>query len=118
MLKQNQKTQQGTGSEPVEKRDKSAGMKRTSAYGRQLQKNKKLNICMGCVSVNSIVSYEEASNMQGVPGENLLSLLERRLDNVVYRLKMATTLRKHVKWLYMGILWLMVQKLLFLHICV
>ena len=33
--------------------------------------------------------YQEASNMEGVPGENLLNLLECRLDNVVYRLKMA-----------------------------
>ncbi len=35
--------------------------------------------------------YQEASHMEGVPGENLLNLLERRLDSVVYRLKMATS---------------------------
>ena len=35
--------------------------------------------------------YAQANRMQGVPGDNLLSLLERRLDSVLFRLKLAVT---------------------------
>ena len=38
--------------------------------------------------------YEKASRMPGKTGENLLTLVERRLDNVVYRLGFATTRRE------------------------
>lgn len=90
-VKAKAKTQQGTGSEPVEKREKSAGMKRTSAYGKQLSEKQKVKRMYGMRERQFYRFYAEASNMEGVPGENLLSLLERRLDNVVFRLKMATS---------------------------
>ncbi|MFA5998965.1 MAG: 30S ribosomal protein S4 [Candidatus Babeliales bacterium] len=63
--------------------------KRTSEYGRQLQEKQKVKQMYGMREKQFRRFYQEASNMEGVPGENLLNLLERRLDNVVYRLKMA-----------------------------
>jgi len=82
---------QEQGSQQGEKREKSAGMKRTSAYGRQLAEKQKVKQMYGMRERQFSRFYDEAVAMQGVPGENLLSLLERRLDNVVYRLKMATS---------------------------
>lgn len=83
---------QGQGpSQQGEKREKSVGMKRQSAYGRQLAEKQKVKQMYGMRERQFSRFYDEAVAMQGVPGENLLSLLERRLDNVVYRLKMATS---------------------------
>lgn len=75
-------------SEPAAKK---GNFKRTSEYGRQLQEKQKLKEMYGMREKQFRRFYQEANRMQGVPGENLLSLLERRLDSVVYRLKMATT---------------------------
>ncbi|MCX5924036.1 MAG: 30S ribosomal protein S4 [Candidatus Dependentiae bacterium] len=63
--------------------------KRVSEYGRQLQEKQKVKQMYGMREKQFRRFYQEASDMEGVPGENLLNLLERRLDNVVYRLKMA-----------------------------
>ncbi|MBP9765075.1 30S ribosomal protein S4 [Candidatus Babeliales bacterium] len=74
-----------------EQASKAASFKRTSGYGRQLGEKQKLKRMYGMRERQFRCFFEEAVRMEGVPGENLLSLLERRLDNVVYRLKMATT---------------------------
>ncbi len=63
--------------------------KRTSEYGRQLQEKQKVKQMYGMREKQFKRFFQEATNMEGVPGENLLILLERRLDSVVYRLKMA-----------------------------
>lgn len=78
----------GQSSEPAVKK---GSFKRTSEYGRQLQEKQKLKEMYGMREKQFRRFYQEASRMQGVPGENLLSLLERRLDSVVYRLKLAVT---------------------------
>ncbi|HSW75880.1 MAG TPA: 30S ribosomal protein S4, partial [Candidatus Saccharimonadales bacterium] len=65
--------------------------KRTSEYGRQLHEKQKVKQMYGMREKQFKRFYQEASHMEGVPGENLLNLLERRLDSVVYRLKMATS---------------------------
>ncbi len=85
------KTQQGSASGQVEKKEKPTGMKRSSGYGKQLLEKQKVKRIYGMRERQFRRFFDEASNMQGVPGENLLSLLERRLDNVVFRLKMATS---------------------------
>ena len=67
-------------------------IKRCPNMVSSLLKNKKLKKCMECVKDNLNVFLILLSKVaKAVPGENLLSLLERRLDNVVYRLKFATT---------------------------
>jgi small subunit ribosomal protein S4 len=78
----------GQSSEPAAKK---GSFKRTSEYGRQLQEKQKLKQMYGMREKQFQRFYEQACRMQGVPGENLLSLLERRLDSVVYRLKLAVT---------------------------
>ena len=65
--------------------------KRTSEYGRQLQEKQKVKQAYGLREKQFRNVFEKATKMEGTPGENLLSLLERRLDNVVYRLKMSMT---------------------------
>lgn len=65
--------------------------KRTSAYGRQLEEKQKVKQAYGLREKQFRNVFEKATRMEGTPGENLLCLLERRLDNVVYRLKLAVT---------------------------
>ena len=78
----------GGQSEPAAKK---GSFKRTSEYGRQLQEKQKLKEMYGMREKQFRRFYQQANRMSGVPGENLLSLLERRLDSVVYRLKLAVT---------------------------
>ncbi len=60
--------------------------KKVSQYGIQLREKQKTRRAYGVLE-NQFASYfEKAVTMKGITGENLLSLLERRLDNVVYRL--------------------------------
>ncbi len=67
--------------------------KRTSAYGRQLEEKQKIKQFYGLREKQFRNVFKQAESMsEGTPGENLLSLLERRLDNVVYRLKMAISI--------------------------
>lgn len=68
--------------------------KRTSAYGRQLEEKQKVKQAYGLREKQFRNVFEKARTMEGTPGENLLSLLERRLDNVVYRLKLSITARQ------------------------
>lgn len=75
----------------AESASKKGSFKRTSEYGRQLFEKQKLKEMYGMREKQFRRFYQEACRMQGVPGENLLSLLERRLDSVVYRLKLAVT---------------------------
>lgn len=65
--------------------------RKDSEYARQLTEKQKLKFCYGLSERQFRNLFEKAKNMKGVTGENMLSLLERRIDNVVYRLGMATT---------------------------
>ncbi len=65
--------------------------KKLSEYGRQLAEKQKLKLMYGMREKQFRRFFDEAVRSEGAPGENLLSMLERRLDNAVYRLKMATT---------------------------
>ncbi len=79
--------------ENIEKQQQSkAPHKKLSEYGRQLQEKQKVKEMYGLRERQFKRFFAVASKQQeGGPGENLLRMLERRLDNVVYRLKMATT---------------------------
>ncbi len=60
--------------------------KRMSDYGMQLKEKQKARLIYGVMEKQFSNYVKKASKMNGVAGENLLSLLEGRLDNIVYRL--------------------------------
>ncbi len=62
-----------------------------SEYGMQLREKQKVRKIYGILEKKYRRYFEMAENMPGVTGENFLQLLERRLDNVVYRLGFATS---------------------------
>ena len=72
------------------------GKRRTkkSEYGTQLTEKQKVKFVYGILEKQFHTLYEKAESMKGNTGENLLSLVERRLDNVVYRLGYASTRRE------------------------
>lgn len=57
-----------------------------SEYGTQLREKQKVKRMYGILEKQFRGYYEEAERMKGVTGANMLSLIERRLDNVVYRM--------------------------------
>ncbi len=57
-----------------------------SEYGSQLREKQKVKRMYGVLESQFRKYYDEAERMKGVTGENMLSLIERRLDNVVYRM--------------------------------
>ena len=67
--------------------------KKSSEYGIQLQEKQKVRFTYGLTEKKFRKTFEHASKMNGKAGENLLILLESRLDNIVYRLGMARTRR-------------------------
>ncbi|MBQ6830472.1 MAG: 30S ribosomal protein S4 [Clostridia bacterium] len=65
--------------------------KKASEYGKQLRTKQFAKRYYGVLEGQFYHYYEMATKMQGVTGENLLGLLESRLDNVVYRLGFASS---------------------------
>ncbi|MEW8998183.1 MAG: 30S ribosomal protein S4 [Thermoanaerobacter sp.] len=65
--------------------------KKLTNYGMQLREKQKLKRYYGVLERQFERLYEEAERMKGITGENLLQLLERRLDNVVFRLGFAAS---------------------------
>ena len=68
--------------------------RKVSEYGMQLKEKQKAKFIYGVLEKQFRGYYDKAKKMQGVTGENLLGLLERRLDNVVFRLGLANTRRQ------------------------
>ena len=64
-----------------------------SDYGVQLKEKQKVRFMYGLTEKQFRKTFNEASKMQGIVGENFLKLLESRLDNLVYRLGLASTRR-------------------------
>ena len=64
-----------------------------SNYGVQLKEKQKVRFMYGLNERQFRKTFEEAGKLQGIHGENLLRLLESRLDNLVYRLGFANTRR-------------------------
>ena len=60
-----------------------------SDYGKQLREKQKVKRIYGLLEKAMRGYYDEATRMKGTVGSNMLSLLERRLDNVVFRLGLA-----------------------------
>ena len=67
--------------------------KKLSEYGIQLEEKQKVRFMYGLTEKQFHRTFERASKMKGIAGENLLKLLESRLDNVVYRIGLANTRR-------------------------
>ena len=65
--------------------------KKKSEYGTQLKEKQKVKYTYGLLERQFRNLYEKASRMKGQKGENLIILLESRLDNIVYRLGIAPT---------------------------
>ncbi|MBE3585297.1 MULTISPECIES: 30S ribosomal protein S4 [Desulfofundulus] len=65
--------------------------RKISEYGMQLREKQKARRIYGVLETQFRNYFERAERQPGITGENLLRLLERRLDNVVYRLGLATS---------------------------
>lgn len=71
---------------------------KVSNYGLQLREKQKVKRIYGILERQFRLIYQRADRMKGIVGENMLSLLERRLDNVVFRLGFANS-RKQARQL-------------------
>lgn len=67
--------------------------KKASEYGTQLQEKQKMRFMYGLTEKQFRRTFDKASKMSGIAGENFFKLLESRLDNVVYRMGLANTRR-------------------------
>ena len=77
------------------KRNPDANKRRkVSEYGLQLKENQKLKFIYGMLEKQFRHLFEIAQKMEGQAGENLITLLESRLDNVVFRMGLASTRRE------------------------
>ncbi len=76
------------------KRKPQRAQRKVSEYGLQLKEKQKAKFIYGVLERQFRNYYEKAKKMQGVTGENLLILLERRIDNVIFRLGFANTRRQ------------------------
>lgn len=65
--------------------------KKFTEYGRQLREKQKLKRAYGLLEKQMHAYYVEAERQNGVTGEVMLSLIERRLDNVVYRMGIGSS---------------------------
>ncbi len=69
-------------------------MRKLSEYGVQLKEKQKVKFIYGVLEKQFRNYYKKAEKMNGISGENLLRLLELRLDNIVYRLGLGRTRRE------------------------
>ena len=68
--------------------------RKQSEYGMQLNEKQKVKFIYGVLEKQFRLYYERAEKMPGITGENLLAILEQRLDNVVFRLGFGMTRRE------------------------
>ena len=76
------------------KRNLSRANKKVSEYGLQLREKQKAKFIYGVLEKPFRNYYEKADRMKGLTGPNLMTMLESRLDNVVFRLGWARTRRE------------------------
>ena len=76
---------------PAPGKDPKSRAGKRSDYGIQLREKQRLKRIYGMQERQFSLFFERALRMPGITGENLFSLLERRLDNVVYRLRFAVS---------------------------
>ena len=76
---------------PVAPGQHGADRKKVSEYGLQLREKQKCKRIYGVLEGQFRKYYEQADKMKGITGDNMLSLLERRLDNVIYRMGIGSS---------------------------
>ena len=76
------------------RRNSSRANKKVSEYGLQLREKQKAKFIYGVLEKPFRNYYEKADRMKGLTGPNLMTMLETRLDNVVFRLGWARTRRE------------------------
>ena len=76
---------------PVAPGQHGTSRKKVTEYGTQLREKQKVKKAYGILEKQFRRYYDEAERMKGVTGENMLSLIERRLDNVVYRMGIGSS---------------------------
>ena len=76
------------------RRKKTTGHRKMSNYGIQLREKQRAKFIYGVLEKQFRNTFEKASKKKGPAGENLLIMLEERLDNVVYRMGLSTTRRE------------------------
>jgi len=76
---------------PVPPGQHGASRKKNSEYAIQLREKQKAKKAYGLLEKQFHMYYERASRMKGVTGENMLGLIETRLDNVVYRMGIGSS---------------------------
>ena len=76
------------------KRQNMRAGKKVSEYGLQLREKQKAKFIYGVLERPFRNYYEKADRMKGMTGENLMIMLERRLDSVVFRMGFARTRRE------------------------
>ncbi len=76
------------------KRQPKQSRRKQSEYGMQLNEKQKVEFIYGVLEKQFHAYYEKAERKQGITGEILLQELERRLDNVVFRMGFANTRRE------------------------
>lgn len=76
------------------KRQPKQNRRKQSEYGMQLNEKQKVKFIYGVLEKQFHAYYEKAERKQGITGEILLQELERRLDNVVFRMGFANTRRE------------------------
>lgn len=68
-----------------------SGRRKVSGYQQQLREKQKVKRIYGILEKQFYMYYEKAEKMKGVTGENMLILIERRLDNVVFQMGIAVS---------------------------
>ena len=90
---------------PAPGKDPKGRQGKRSDYGIQLREKQKLRRLYGMQERQFSLFFERALRMSGITGENLFVLLERRLDNVVYRLRFAVSRSQARQLVLHGHIW-------------
>ena len=93
----------------IEKRNTVPGMhtrvrRKLSDYGVQLREKQKMKKIYGMLEKQFRIFFDRAARKKGITGENLIQLLERRLDNVVYRLMLVPSRAEARQLVYHGLI--------------
>ncbi|MHC1691839.1 MAG: 30S ribosomal protein S4 [Sphaerochaetaceae bacterium] len=86
-------------------RDPRARSKKLTDYGTQLREKQKLKRMYCLLEKQFKLTFDEAARIPGKTGENLIMLLERRLDNVVFRLHFAVSRNQSAQIINHGHVW-------------
>ena len=92
----------------IERRNKVPGQhlvkRKLSDYGIQLREKQKMKKIYGMLEKQFRLYFDRAAKKKGITGENLIQLLERRLDNVVYRLLFVASRSEARQMVYHGLI--------------